>query len=252
MLIFLLSKSRYVGSMLKVAEERERQEIRIQERKLQRELEQELKQDPSLKDNMEAFVTDAYRKQQELIKQMEEEDRRREAEEAKNKTKDGFTGFYKNLLDSRTSTVEAVQKQLKDVKAAEQKDTSSSNKPTSSVDYNQPLKGGLNVFQKPPTIRERLEEAGKSAQDTYRRDSWREQQRKKESMERDRLSRQFEQQLEEHEREEAKRKQEEEELLKKKYQRQTDEDAVSEAKRRFEERRKQRQLERQNRPPTDE
>ena len=231
--------------MLKQAEERERQEIRIQERKLQRELEQELKQDPSLKDTMETFVTEAYRKQQELIKQMEEEERRRDAEEAaRATTKDGFTGFYKNLLDTRASTAENAREKLKDMKksgheavaAVESKDTAAK-----QVDYSQPPSGGLNIFKRPKTIKERLEEAGKSAAEPYRRESWREQQHKRDQLDRDRLSRQFAAQLAEREQEEAKKRQEEEEALKRKYQRQTDDDAVAEARRRFEERRRQRQ-----------
>jgi len=86
---------KYMSKMLENAAQRQRNEIRIQERKIQRELEEDIKvngQDAS----EEKFVTGAYKEFLDQVAKEEEEERRIASGEIKR----DFSGFNRNMLDN--------------------------------------------------------------------------------------------------------------------------------------------------------
>ncbi|CAN8097048.1 unnamed protein product [Discula destructiva] len=88
-------KSRYMDSVTKAAEQRERDRGVAELKKIQREREAEGDEFA----DKEAFVTEAYKKKQEEDKKNEEEERRREEEERKKNKFGGMTGFHKQVLE---------------------------------------------------------------------------------------------------------------------------------------------------------
>ena len=69
-----LSQPKYIGNLIKAAEDRKKEMERRMEKKIHKEREAE----KGKYDDSESFVTDAYRKKMELMKQEEEDERRRE------------------------------------------------------------------------------------------------------------------------------------------------------------------------------
>lgn len=88
-------KSRYMDSVTKAAEQRERDRGVAELKKIQREREAEGDEFA----DKEKFVTEAYKKKQEEDKKNEEEERRREEEERKKNKFGGMTGFHKEVLE---------------------------------------------------------------------------------------------------------------------------------------------------------
>lgn len=88
-------KSRYMDSVVKAAEQRERDRGVAELKKIQREREDE--GDEFV--DKEKFVTEAYKKKQEEDKRNEEEERRQEEEDRKKNKFGGMTGFHKEVLE---------------------------------------------------------------------------------------------------------------------------------------------------------
>lgn len=88
-------KSRYMDSVTKAAEQRERDRGVAELKKIQREREAEGDEFA----DKEKFVTEAYKKKQEEDKKNEEEEKRREEEERKKNKFGGMTGFHKEVLE---------------------------------------------------------------------------------------------------------------------------------------------------------
>lgn len=103
-------KPKYMENLLASAEVRKRDLLRAKERLLQKEREEE---GDEFKDK-ESFVTGAYKKQQEELQRLEEEERLRE--ENHKKRSQGMSSFHRNMLNK----LEIKHDQL--VSAAESKD----------------------------------------------------------------------------------------------------------------------------------
>lgn len=89
------SGPKYMSSLIQSAEVRKRDQLRAQERLLQKEREAEGDEFT----DKEKFVTGAYKAQQNEVRRMEEAEAKREAEEEERKRKGGgMSGFYKDLL----------------------------------------------------------------------------------------------------------------------------------------------------------
>lgn len=234
--------------MLQQAEERQKQTIRMQERKIQRELEQDLAAHPDLH-QAEVFVTEAYKRQQEEIRLLEEAEKLRELQAAQHRP--NVVGFYKELLTRREQTADALRQVQLEVKVTkedkEQQEEEDREKEKEREMLEKPrLVGGLNRLNPAArTQKERFKEhqdargggRGGSIPGGKSSTSW------KDKQQRDRLAHVFEEQLEERQKEELKRQREEEQALKQKWARQTKEDAVEAAKQRALERQAARKLE---------
>jgi len=79
-------QSKYIGSLLKAAEQRKRD----MERRVEKTVQKEREAEKGLFDDKEAFVTDAYRRKMEQIREDEERERRQE-------TLEGNSGFTFSL-----------------------------------------------------------------------------------------------------------------------------------------------------------
>jgi len=90
-------KSRYIDGLMQSAETRKQSLLRAKEKMLQREREAEGDEFAE----KEKFVTEAYRKQQEENRKLEEAESQREEEEAEKRRKTGATGFYKHVIEER-------------------------------------------------------------------------------------------------------------------------------------------------------
>jgi len=67
-------QSKYIGSLMKAAEQRKRD----MERRIEKTVQKEREAEKGLFDDKEAFVTDAYRRKMEQIRQEEERERKQE------------------------------------------------------------------------------------------------------------------------------------------------------------------------------
>jgi coiled-coil domain-containing protein 55 len=223
--------------MKQEAAERARQEIRIQDRKIHRELQQELSENPDMLDKAEIFVTEAYKRQQEEIKRLDEEERQALEKDGQGDVtkKKSFAGFFKNILDDRERTAAAVQNELKSGRAKGQlMDTETTG--TSSSTAGKPLGAGLNVLKRPADyVLGKRTSSGADSSGVGKGS-----QHRLDRKERERMAHEFEKQLLEKQMEDERKRQEEEEELRQKWARQTNEDSAAEARRRFEERRKAR------------
>lgn len=96
-------KPKYIGSLLKAAEQRKKD----MERRIEKTVQKEREAEKGLFDDKEAFVTDAYRRKMDEIRQQEERDRKQEQmEERMDVTKQqDMSAFYRNLLDQTTDSV---------------------------------------------------------------------------------------------------------------------------------------------------
>lgn len=90
-------KPKYMESLLASAEVRKRDQLRAKERMLQKEREEE---GDEFQDK-ESFVTSAYKKQQEELRKLEEEERLRE--ESLKKKSQGMTSFHRTMLENMES-----------------------------------------------------------------------------------------------------------------------------------------------------
>ena len=176
------SGPKYMTSLMQSAEVRKRDQLRAQERLLQREREAEGDEFA----DKEKFVTGAYKAQQEEVRRMEEEEAKREAEEEERKKKGGgMSGFYKDLLKKdeerslqiakaaqeaamkpKTETVDEEIVEETDAKLAEKLKEKGAhvvvNDDGEIVDKRQLLSAGLNVAKKPKSATESAEKAAPS------------------------------------------------------------------------------------------
>ncbi|KAH6580650.1 hypothetical protein BASA61_009512 [Batrachochytrium salamandrivorans] len=94
-------KPRYIQGLLSASAKRKIELERAEERKIQREREQEGDQFGQT----DMFVTDAYLKRKEELRQIEEEEKRKEDMDAKNRD---MTGFYRDILDKREAQAASI------------------------------------------------------------------------------------------------------------------------------------------------
>ncbi|RAQ42321.1 coiled-coil domain-containing protein [Aspergillus flavus] len=100
---------RYMGSLLRSAEVRKRDQLRARDRMLAKEREAEGDEFA----DKEKFVTSAYKKQQEELRRIEEEEAERERQEEERRKQNGGTGmvdFYRDMLSRGEQQHEAVMK----------------------------------------------------------------------------------------------------------------------------------------------
>lgn len=88
-------KPKYMTNLLAAAEVRKRDQLRAQDRLLQKQREEEGEEFA----DKDMFVTEAYKKQQEEVKRMEAEEAKREEAEAKKRQGKGMSGFYRSVMD---------------------------------------------------------------------------------------------------------------------------------------------------------
>ena len=176
------SGPKYMTSLMQSAEVRKRDQLRAQERLLQKERQAEGDEFA----DKEKFVTGAYKAQQEEIRKMEEEEAKREAEEEERKRKGGgMSGFYKDLLrrdeersiqiskaaqeaatKPKTERVDDEVEEETDTKLAEKLKEKGAhiivNDDGEIVDKRQLLSAGLNVAKKPKPAPEAVDRAASS------------------------------------------------------------------------------------------
>ncbi|KAE8383378.1 coiled-coil domain-containing protein 55-domain containing protein [Aspergillus bertholletiae] len=100
---------RYMGSLLRSAEIRKRDQLRARDRMLAKERETEGDEFA----DKEKFVTSAYKKQQEELRKIEEEEAERERQEEERRKQNGGSGmvdFYRDMLSRGEQQHEAVMK----------------------------------------------------------------------------------------------------------------------------------------------
>jgi coiled-coil domain-containing protein 55 len=177
------SGPKYMSSLMQSAEVRKRDQLRAQERLLQKEREAEGDEFA----DKEKFVTGAYKAQQEEVRRMEEAEAKREAEEEERKRKGGgMSGFYKDLLKRdeerslqiakaaqeaaakpKTETVDDMIGEETDAMLAEQLKEKGAhivvNDDGEIVDKRQLLSAGLNVAKKPKSHTEGMDKAATSS-----------------------------------------------------------------------------------------
>eukprot|EP00833_Pecoramyces_ruminatium_P001962 jgi/Orpsp1_1/1175994/evm.model.c7180000055998.1 len=135
-------KPKYIASLLASAERRKKEQMRIMERRIQKEREEE---GDKYKDK-EMFVTSAYKEQQEELRRLEEEERKREEQEEANKG--SMTGFYRNILNSRShDPIKPKPLEDKNSKELNKKDKYESEESEESEEEDQ-LKEALNAGKK--------------------------------------------------------------------------------------------------------
>lgn len=184
-------KPKYMENLLAAAELRKKDHLRAKEKMLVKERERE---GDEFKDK-EAFVTEAYKKQQEELKRLEEEEKKKEEEDAKKSQ--GMTSFYRNVLErtereyaevtTAIATGAAADVPVEDEAPQEEfipkgKDAEDTarivkekfggsveiNDEGEIVDKRQLLKGGLNVLRKPSAAKPASSAGGPGATDANR------------------------------------------------------------------------------------
>jgi coiled-coil domain-containing protein 55 len=108
-------KPKYMGNLLAAAEVRKRDQLRAQDRLLQKQREAEGEEFV----DKDAFVTEAYKKQQEEVKRMEEEEAKKEEEEAKKRQGKGMSGFYRNVMEQEDQKHKEIVEAAANVKPGE-------------------------------------------------------------------------------------------------------------------------------------
>ncbi|ESO00557.1 hypothetical protein HELRODRAFT_175519 [Helobdella robusta] len=98
-------KPKYIGQLMKAAEQRKREYERRVERTVQKEREAE----QGMYQDKEAFVTTAYKEKMQRIKEEEEMEKKQQLlEELQSSDKDkGFVDFYRNILNQRVKNPDA-------------------------------------------------------------------------------------------------------------------------------------------------
>ncbi|BFZ60361.1 hypothetical protein YB2330_001397 [Saitoella coloradoensis] len=109
-------KPRYMQNLLAMKQVRDRDRLRAEEKLIQREREKEGEEFA----DKEKFVTSAYKKQQEELRRLEEEEREKEGE-LQNKSH-GISGFYRNMLDREEERFDAVQASVSSGKEGQRRD----------------------------------------------------------------------------------------------------------------------------------
>jgi coiled-coil domain-containing protein 55 len=163
-------KPKYMKNLLAASAVRKRDADIAEERKLAKEREAEGDEFA----DKEKFVTSAYKKQQEENRRLAEEEKIKEAAEAKRNKGTGMIGFYKNMLErgeQRHAEVLEASKEIAKIGSADQEKGDDENEKTEAdlareinqkksgaiavndegqvVDKRQLLKGGLNIVSKP-------------------------------------------------------------------------------------------------------
>ena len=103
-------KSRYMDNFLSAAETRKQDLARAKDKQLQREREAE----GDAYADKEKFVTEAYKKQQEEIRQAEEVEKTRQREEEEKRRKMVMQGFYQGVMDEREKRYQEAVKAAED------------------------------------------------------------------------------------------------------------------------------------------
>lgn len=113
---------KYITNLLRSAEIRKRDQLRARDRQLAKEREAEGDEFA----DKEAFVTSAYKAQQEEMRRLEEEEARREKEEEERRKQNGgagMVGFYRDVLSrgeaKHEEAVKAAEEAARRVKAGE-------------------------------------------------------------------------------------------------------------------------------------
>ena len=110
----LQRRPKYMDALFQAAEQRKKDQLRAQDKLLQREREAEGEEFA----DKEKFVTGAYKSQQEEARKAEEEDKLRQQAEEEKKKKFGMQGFHKQMLMEQErrhqAAVEATAQALKD------------------------------------------------------------------------------------------------------------------------------------------
>ncbi|KAG4303247.1 hypothetical protein PCANB_000554 [Pneumocystis canis] len=156
-------KPKYMDKFFELASIRERDRLRAQEKMLQIERQAE----GDMYNDKEKFITDAYKKQQEELSRLEEEENMKEA--LMRKKSQGITSFYRNILNEREKQhdelINAISKPHKVSKTTEEVSKEKTLEEVASelskkgtnvivnddgeiVDKRQLLSAGLNVVKK--------------------------------------------------------------------------------------------------------
>ncbi|KAI8621246.1 coiled-coil domain-containing protein 55-domain containing protein [Chytriomyces sp. MP71] len=106
-------KPRYVQNLLKASLQRKIELERVEDRKVAREREQE----GEMFGDKDAFVTDAYKKRQEELRLLEEEEKRKEA--LQRTGGEDMTQFYRSLLDAHLQISSSLTPEQLETAAAE-------------------------------------------------------------------------------------------------------------------------------------
>ncbi|BGP48930.1 hypothetical protein JCM10450v2_004809 [Rhodotorula kratochvilovae] len=159
-------KPKYVSKLMETAELRKQDRLRAEDKMIQREREREGDEFA----DKEAFVTEAYKKQQEELRKAEEEEQKRE--EAEKSKRGGMTSFFKSYLDSTEAAHAAAvaaaasapkvplgpqrptEQQKTDAQIAAEHEAQTGRKVELNdegeiIDRRQLMTGGLNVVAKP-------------------------------------------------------------------------------------------------------
>ncbi|KAG4104962.1 hypothetical protein H8356DRAFT_1635616 [Neocallimastix lanati (nom. inval.)] len=263
-------KPKYIASLLASAERRKKEQMRIMERRIQKEREEE---GDKYKDK-EMFVTSAYKEQQDELRRLEEEERKKEEQEEANKG--SMTGFYRNILNSRAhdpiklkTNEDNDKKELNKTKESEEEESEEEdqlkealnagkkvalNDDNEIIDKRQLLNAGLNISKKKVKSLEKERQEERKRREEERRRAYelkKEEERKKREEERKRREaikeqrkRAYEyvqsQKMEKIKAKEAEIQKQKEELQRKMSKRSTD-DSISDAKRRYLERKKEKE-----------
>lgn len=172
-------KPKYIDALFEASEQRKKDQLRARDKLLAREREAEGDEFA----DKDAFVTGAYKAQQEEARQAEEEERLRlEAEEAQ-KAKHGMQGFHKQMLleqekrhaeamayaaaasvrgDKIETVVEKSEREIAEEARAQGK-TVTLNDAGEIADKRQLLSAGLNIVAKPPKSSSSTADAAKPA-----------------------------------------------------------------------------------------
>ena len=108
-------KPKYMGNLLAAAEVRKRDQLRAQDRLLQKQREEEGEEFA----DKDAFVTEAYKAQQEEVKRMEAEEAKKEEAESKKRQGKGMTGFYRSVMEQEEQQHQEVVQAATEVKAGD-------------------------------------------------------------------------------------------------------------------------------------
>ncbi|CAG8552598.1 792_t:CDS:2, partial [Paraglomus occultum] len=247
--------NRELKDILLAASRRQREFLRIQERKAQRELEAEGEELRTT----ERFITSAYQAQLEELKQLEEEEKRLEQMDAQGQR--NLTHFYRDLLERHSSVKEAAIRASRETPASassipvsvESDDTEKTdrelaeqaraagkrvdlNEDEEIIDKRQLLSAGLNVGTKRPLsqLQSNSSKPGGSFFTRTSRETNRTlQARQEEVRRREKQQQELQRQIREKERKEREEEKTKEEELLKKFAKKNDEKAVSDARARY-------------------
>ncbi|KAL1918489.1 uncharacterized protein VTP21DRAFT_3149 [Calcarisporiella thermophila] len=233
-------KPRYIEGLLATAKQRQIDRLRAEEKKIQREREQEKEEFG----DTESFVTPAYKAQMEELKRLEEEEKKKEEDELKNKD---MSNFYRNFLDrtARTSTQPSSKSSsASKVQPSEDKGDEEAellerarregksvvvNDQGEIVDKRQLLSAGLNIIKPPKRSSQPSTPPSRQAEPEFRKGGG----YKRGTREKERATKQIEEQLLENERQQQEEERRKEQELAEKLKRQTTDDSAAKARERY-------------------